>query len=136
MPSEPRAALRAVVDTNVVVSGLLWKCAPRDLLAAARAGRLSLYTSAELLAELAEVLARAKFAKRVAAANMSAERLARRYARLARCVAPADIKPTVLADPDDDAVLACALAAAADLIVSGDQRVRNLKCASGMTHLV
>lgn len=132
MPSEPPAALRAVADTNVVVSGLLWRGAERKLLDAARAGQFSLYTSAALLAELAEVLPRAKFAKRVAAARMSVERLVRRYARLARSIIPADIKPTVLADIDDDAVIACALAAQADLIVSGDKRLRNITTYHGI----
>jgi predicted nucleic acid-binding protein len=33
----------------------------------------------------------------------------------------------VAGDPDDDQVLACALAAQADLVVSGDNRLRNLK---------
>lgn len=127
MPPEPPAALRAVADTNVVISGLLWTGAERKLLDAARAGQISLYTSAALLAELAEVLPRAKFTKRVAAAQMSVERLARRYARLARSITAAEINPTVFADIDDDAVIACALAAHADLIVSGDKRLRNMK---------
>ena len=132
MPSEPPAELRAVADTNTVVSGLLWQGAPRALLDAARSGQISLYTSAALLAELAEVLPRAKFAKRVAVAQMSVERLVRRYARLARSITPAEIKPTVLADTDDDAVIACALAAGVDLIVTGDKRLLNIKSHIGI----
>ena len=132
MPPEPPAALRAVADTNVVISGLLWRGAERKLLDAARAGQISLYTSAALLAELAEVLPRAKFTKRVTAARMSVERLARRYARLARSISAAEINPTVLADIDDDAVIACALAAHADLIISGDKRLRNMKNYQGI----
>jgi len=124
--------VRVVADTNTIVSGLLWKGAPRALLDAARESRVSLYTSAALLDELVEVLPRAKFAKRVAASKMSIERLARRYARLAQRIVPAEIKPTVAGDPDDDAVLACALAAQADLVVSGDKRVRNLKTYHGI----
>lgn len=119
--------MRVVADTNTIVSGLLWQGAPRALLDAAREGRISLYTSATLLEELAQVLPRAKFAKRVAASRMSIARLVRRYARLAQRIVPADISPAVPGDPDDDAVLACALAAQADLIVSGDDRMRNLK---------
>ena len=132
MPYEPPAELRAVADTNTVVSGLLRRGAPRALFDAARAGQISLYTSAVLLAELAEVLPRAKFTKRVAAAQMSVERLVRRYARLARSIAPAEMNPTVAGDPDDDQVLACALAARADLIVSGDKRLRNKKSYQGI----
>jgi putative PIN family toxin of toxin-antitoxin system len=102
------------------------------MLDAARNGQISLYTSAALLAELAEVLPRAKFAKRVAAARVSVERLVRRYARLARSITPAEINPIVLADTDDDAVIACALAAHVDLIVSGDKRLRNVKNYQGI----
>lgn len=119
--------LRAVADTNTVVSGLLYRGSERALLDAARAGALSLYTSAALLAELADVLPRAKFAQRLAAANITPARIARRYARLAIRILPAHIAPAVPGDSDDDAVLACALAAQAELIVSGDKRLRNLK---------
>jgi uncharacterized protein len=45
---------------------------------------------------------------------------------LATVVQPAPIAPTVLADPDDDHVLACALAAKAELIVSGDRHLLGL----------
>lgn len=44
-----------------------------------------------------------------------------------RLVHPASIGPTILADADDDHVLACALAAQADLIGSGDPDLLNLK---------
>jgi predicted nucleic acid-binding protein len=47
-------------------------------------------------------------------------------------VTPASIRRTVPDDPDDDHVLACALAAQADLIVSGDAHLRNLKRYQGM----
>ena len=123
--------MRVVADTNTVVSGLLWTGAPRALLDAARAGRISLYTSAALLAELIDVLPRTQFAKRLSASKMSVERLVRRYARLAQRVVAADIG-RVASDPDDDAVLACALAAGADLIISGDKRLRNLKTYHGI----
>lgn len=124
--------MRAVADTNTVVSGLLWHGAPRKFLDTARAGAISLYTSDALLAELVEVLPRKKLAKRVAASGMSVEELARRYALLAQRVTAAEIDPVVLADPDDDRVLACALGAQADLIVSGDPHLRNLKTYQGI----
>ncbi len=42
--------------------------------------------------------------------------------RLALVVTPPAVPRVVALDPDDDQVLACALAAGADLIVSGDKR--------------
>ena len=49
------------------------------------------------------------------------------YAELATPVTPVPIAPMILDDPDDDHVLACALAAQADLIVSGDHHLLDLK---------
>ena len=124
--------MQAVLDTNVVVSGLIWKTSPRQVLDAARDRRLTLYTSSVLLDELAEVLSRAHLAPIIAANRSSAELLMRQYAMLARVVTPAQINRVVAKDIDDDAVLACALAAQADWIVSGDAHLLNLKHYQGM----
>jgi predicted nucleic acid-binding protein len=70
-----------------------------------------------LLAELAEVIARPKFAQRIQAAGLSAA-LVQDYTRLAEIVEPAPLAQPVSRDPDDDVVLATALAARATLIVS------------------
>lgn len=127
--------MRAVLDTNVVVSGLLWRAAPRHVLDAAREHRLMLYTSSVLLDELAEVLSRAHLASVIAANRSSPELLMRQYAMLAQVVTPAQISRVVAKDIDDDAVLACALAAQADWIVSGDAHLLNLKHYQGMRML-
>ena len=119
--------MRIVVDTNIVISGLLWSGSPQQLINLARAREIDLYSSVPLIAELAEVIGREDFAGRVRAAGLSAAELVEDYAHLARLVIPAEIRPTVLDDPDDDNVLACALAGQADLIVSGDKGLRGLK---------
>lgn len=119
--------MRAVLDTNTVVSGLLWNGTASKLLATAREQRLELATSAALLDELQDVLPRRKFARKIEAAGLTIAQLVHRYGLLAQQVIPADITARVEADPDDDAVLACALAAEADLIVSGDAHLRDLK---------
>jgi predicted nucleic acid-binding protein len=53
--------VRAVIDTNVVLSGLLWPGKPHRLIEQVRAGALTFLSSPALLAELAEVVARPKF---------------------------------------------------------------------------
>ena len=47
-------------------------------------------------------------------------------------IEPAILASPVSPDPDDDHVLACALAARADIIVSGDAHLLNLKHYQGM----
>lgn len=119
--------MRIVADTNTVVSALLWGSAPRQVLDAARAEQLQLFTSAELLVELKDVLQRPKFAQRLALAGTSAHELVLGYAAGATLVQPAEIEPVIVADPDDDAVLACAVAAQATIIVSGDSHLLDLQ---------
>jgi len=119
--------VRVVLDTNAVVSALLWGGIPDQLLTAATEGRIELYTSEPLLAELTEVLPRPKFAQRIQKAGRTVGQLVEQYRGLAEVVEPAAITSGTLADPDDDHVLACALAARVDLIVSGDAHLLNLK---------
>lgn len=118
--------MRVVADTNTVVSGLLWWGAPRQVLDAARSGRIDLFTSVTLLVELEEVLGRRKFAGRLKAAGITARELVLGYAALANVIEPAAIAPVVADDPDDDVVLACAVSARAEAIVSGDLHLLKL----------
>ena len=118
--------MRIVVDTNTVLSGLLWRGPPRRLIEWARGNAVTLCTSLVLLAELAEVIGRPKFVERIKAAGLSAAALVQDYGRLAEIVDPAPLLGPVSRDPDDDAVLATALAAHADLIVSGDSDLLDL----------
>jgi predicted nucleic acid-binding protein len=54
------------------------------------------------------------------------------YAALTTVVVPAIIPPAIRDDPDDDAVLACAVAAKADLVVSGDPHLVKLEQYEGI----
>jgi putative PIN family toxin of toxin-antitoxin system len=74
--------VRLVLDTNAAVSGLLWHGNPGKLIDAARAGSVTLFASAHLLAELHGVLGRDKFAKHLR--GLSATQLFEGYAALVK----------------------------------------------------
>jgi putative PIN family toxin of toxin-antitoxin system len=118
--------VRLVLDTNVVVSAVIWGGMPYRLLQAAADGDIELYTSPALLAELRSVLAREHLASRLARQQSSAEQAIRFYGELAISVSPLVIPHAVPRDADDDQVIAAALAAQADLIVSGDNDLLTL----------
>ncbi len=124
--------MRLVVDTNVVVSALLWRGAPHRLFQAAQDHAVEFFTSRILLDELEEVLARCKLEKVVGATGSTPAALFRDYQELAHVVPPAETRRIVAGDRDDDAVIACALAARAELIVSGDKRVLDIKSYQGI----
>lgn len=119
--------MRVVADTNIIISGLFWRSAPRQILDLARAKEITLFTSPALLAELRDVLGREKFAAGLFRVGQTSNETLARYAALATLVHPKSIQPVVKTDPDDDIVLACAIAAQAEVIVSGDSHLRDLK---------
>lgn len=65
--------MRLVLDTNVVVSAMVWGGTPFKLLQAATDGDIELYTSPALLAELLEVLERKPLASRLSQQRSSIE---------------------------------------------------------------
>lgn len=124
--------MKAVIDTNVLIAALLWRGPPHALLEQVRAGKVSMVSSPALLAELADVMGRAKFDAILARTKTSRERLLARVCRLAEAIEPPPLREPVCRDPDDDRVLALALAAKADLIVSGDNDLLTLGSFEGI----
>ena len=114
--------MRFVIDTNLLVSGVIAAGLPRRLVDGAKAGEFELCTSEVLLAELLDVLSRSKFAARLSQAGLTPQGIVDDLRHIAVIVSPTDTPRVVPTDPDDDHLIAAALAGAADLIASGDKR--------------
>ena len=118
-----RVRVRIVLDTNVVLSALLWRGAPHHLLAAiGRQQRIPIYSSTALLEELADVLTRPSASKRLALVGKTAHEVLSDYVDIIELVEPTSVPLVVAADIDDDQVIAAAVTARADLIASGDRK--------------
>lgn len=115
--------MRIVLDTNIVLSALLWQGTPHHLLAAIhKQPGVQLCSSTALLEELTDVLARASVAKRLVLIGKSARAVLADYVEAIELAEPATVPRVVAGDVDDDQVIAAVVAARADLIVSGDRR--------------
>lgn len=112
--------MRLVFDTNVLISALVFRGLPSQLLLCLETGEHQLFSSPELLAELEDTLSRPKFARTLEASGTPAQRLFDDFLALPSVIHAPALPRRISRDPDDDAVLACAVAANAHLIVSGD----------------
>jgi putative PIN family toxin of toxin-antitoxin system len=115
--------VRIVLDTNVVVSALIWGGTPERLVQMAIDGDVELCTSRYLLDELREVLQREHLSSRLGPRYASVEEAVTLYGELAVAVSPTLVPRVVVEDADDDHVLAAAIAGSVDLIVSGDRHL-------------
>ncbi len=110
--------MRVVIDTSVLVSGLLVKGSPADAVRRGwERGAFELVTSERQLDEIRRVSRYPRLAKRVRPHEFG--RLVGRMRRSALVVSDLP-KVTVSADPDDDAIVAAALAGGAAWLVTGD----------------
>ncbi len=114
--------LRVVFDSNVVISGFLFDGPPARLLEHAFDESVQSYTSLSILDEVRDVLQRPKF-------GLSSDQtltLIEELHDFCEVVTPRRRVRTISADPDDNAILECAQAANATLIVSGDSHLFDL----------
>ncbi len=114
--------MRVVLDTNVLVSAIVFGGPPGRLVELAAEGHLQLVLSPPLIHELREVLRR-KFGFSDAAAYQ-AETILRRTSIV---VEPQREVAIISEDPEDNRVLEAALASDAEIIVSGDRHLLNLE---------
>ena len=119
--------MRVVIDTNLWISGLLWRGLPNKLLRQAEAGHIELCMTPAMLSELAEVLEYARLAPRLAQLGLTPSELLTFATSLVTLFEDADGMRLVQADPDDDVFLHCAARVGAAYVVSGDRHLLNLE---------
>jgi putative PIN family toxin of toxin-antitoxin system len=115
--------IKAILDTNVLISGIFWKGAPFEILKAWQGRRFRMAISLPILDEYRRVLEEMS-RKRPPAVLGSILALIELHSEM---VEPIRFAKTICSDPDDDKFLEAAAAAGADYIVSGDAALLSLK---------
>ena len=119
--------LEVTADSNIYISALVFAGRPLQFLDAARGGVFGLCISDVLLDEVHRVL-RDKFLWSKEALDEAAASIG----DFTRRIYPSETIDAVTADPDDNRVLECAVAAGSQFIVTGDGDLLRLGSYSGI----
>ena len=119
--------IKAILDTNVFISGVFWNGPPFEILKAWQEQRFRLAISLPILNEYRRVLDEFARARQIPVLN-SVLKVVEVHSEI---VKPVSFPEPVCSDPDDDEFLEAAIAAGADYVVSGDKALLNLKSYHG-----
>lgn len=120
--------LKAVMDTNVFISGVFFSGPPYQILKAWQSGEFELVISKEILNEyrrVGEILAEVH-------PGIDLSPILTFVIEHAKVYKPAKLKERVCEDPDDDKFIACALASDSSIIISGDKHLLNVSGYQGV----
>ena len=112
--------MRVVIDVNVWVSGLLWGGVPAQVLQLVQQGSIANYVSDELLLELQTTLNRPKFQAQLTKRNQTPDRLYSIAQQISTRVEINQMSIPQLRDQNDVKILATAIVAKAQVLITGD----------------
>ena len=113
--------MKAVIDTNVLISGVFWSGTPARILEHWSQGSFEMAVSEPILQEYRRVLVEISAGRR----HDLVQRWLLHIARYAQVVS-IDAHVHLSVDPDDDKFIECALASKAQYVVSGDRHLLTL----------
>lgn len=117
--------IRAVVDTNVLISAVIGTGVPRELVAAGRAGRFLIVSSPYLIEEFRRIMI-----GKMALDREQVDRIAFAIARAAEVVPVFEATRQWCSDRADDAVVETAIHGGATHVITGDRRLARCSVAA------
>ena len=114
--------MKIVCDTNVLISGVLFGGHAREILRLASRGTLINFVSPEILREAERVLRRPKFGLH----PQQVLEIITLFKETFEMVVPSLKVRVIQTDPEDNQIIEAAVAASADVIISGDKHLLKL----------
>jgi uncharacterized protein len=118
--------MKVVLDTNVWVSAWLWRGIPNNFIRLARRKEILICISEPLLTELENTLSYQKLQKKIQSLNFTKEQLLIGTREISSIYPITELNVPELRDPDDNIILATAIASKADFLITGDQDLLTL----------
>jgi putative PIN family toxin of toxin-antitoxin system len=119
MGKKKKASLKVVLDTNVIVSAILFKGKVSKLMELWKGGRIVPVVSPATYNELVHVLSYPKFSLSKVEIEMLLEQEVLPYISVVK----ETVTVNVCNDADDDKFLSCALSASARFLITGDKNL-------------
>lgn len=121
-----------VLDTNIWISALLWGGTPYEVLELSQQQRWVLICTPKILAELQRTISRPKFTHLLIRGGWTIQELVDAVSSISTHVSDQPSSLRIPADPTDEKFVAAAVAGEADVIVSGDRHLLDLKEVAGI----
>lgn len=118
---------KVVLDTNTIISGILWDGNEGKVIEKAETHEIQLFISRKILEELQGVLKREKFSKKLQNKGQTIDKIVAKIALIATLIEPTQKINIIKENPDDNRILECAVSAKVNYIISGDSHLLNLK---------
>lgn len=120
--------MKVVLDTNVVMSAIFFGGDPLAIVRAAISKKIELVASRQVITEYHEIAERLSDAY----SGVTYKRALAILESHIKIVKPVTLPRQICRDPDDDAILACAMGAKAKIICSGDDDLLSLSGVQGI----
>ena len=124
--------MKITIDTNVLISGSLWKGASDKILERIENKEIELVLSKEIIEEFSEVLNYEEIQNKIKDKNLEMKRTLEKIISISTIVEPKLKFDTVKDDSDDNKILECAFEGKVDYIISKDNHLLNLKEVQGI----
>ena len=123
----PVQKIKLVLDTNTLISGLLWKGNEFQLLEKIEQGKAFLFLTKEIISEIDRVLHYQRLESYILKAGISIEELLKKIISLSHIILESSVNINVCRDPEDNKFIECAVLANARYVVTGDEDLLVLK---------
>jgi putative PIN family toxin of toxin-antitoxin system len=120
--------MRVVIDTNVYISGSLWKGNEERVIDLCTSGKIENYTTFDIIDEIDRVLRYRK----LRLTEKEAEQLVKVFLSFSKIVNPNVKVDIVEEDQSDNKFLECAIGSGSDILITGDDHLLNLKEFAGV----
>jgi len=124
--------MKITIDTNVLISGSLWKGASDKILERIENKEIELVLPKEIIEEFSEVLNYEEIQNKIKDKNLEMKRTLEKIISISTIVEPKLKFDTVKDDSDDNKILECAFEGKVDYIISKDNHLLNLKEVQGI----